>query len=103
MSGAYGLSFEEMDAAGKHVLDVNSQVQGQLSQLKSNLVPLQSAWKGSASTAFQNLMIRWDDAATRLNTALDSIGTSIQGSSATYATQEEEHSQTMSQITNSLG
>lgn len=103
MSGSYGLSFEEMDAAGRHVLDVNQTIQGTLSQLKSQLAPLQGAWKGQASTAFTNLMIRWDDAAQRLNLALQGIGESIQSSSTSYATQEEEHSQTMSTITQSLG
>jgi uncharacterized protein YukE len=53
--------------------------------------------------AFQNLMVRWDDAAQRLNHALQGIGESIQASSATYAAQEEQHSQTMSSITQSLG
>jgi WXG100 family type VII secretion target len=100
---AYGLSFEEMDAAGRHVLDVNQDIQGSLSQLKSSLAPLAGAWRGSAATAFQNLMVRWDDAAMRLNNALQSIGESIQASGATYAAQEEEHSQTMSAITQSLG
>jgi len=104
MSGsAYGLSFEEMDAAGRHVLDVNQDIQGTLSQLKGQLAPLAGAWKGSASMAFQNLMLRWDDAAQRLNHALQGIGESIQASSTTYAAQEEEHSQSMSTITQSLG
>jgi WXG100 family type VII secretion target len=104
MSGsAYGLSFEEMDAAGRHVLDVNQDIQGTLSQLKGQLAPLAGAWRGSASVAFQNLMVRWDDAAQRLNHALQGIGESIQASSATYAAQEEQHSQTMSSITQSLG
>lgn len=100
---AYGLSFEEMDAAGRHVLDTNQDIQSTLSQLKSQLAPLQGAWRGQASTAFANLMVRWDDAAMRLNNALQGIGESIQASSTTYAQQEEEHSQTMSTITQSLG
>jgi WXG100 family type VII secretion target len=104
MSGsAYGLSFEEMDAAGRRVLDVNQDIQGTLSQLKGQLAPLAGAWKGSASTAFQSLMVRWDDAAQRLNHALQGIGESIQVSSASYAAQEEEHSQTMSTISQALG
>jgi WXG100 family type VII secretion target len=103
MADAYGLSFEEMDAAGRHVLDVNQDIQSNLSQLRNNLAPLAGAWRGQASTAFQNLMVRWDDAALRLNDALESIGTSIQASSTSYAAQEEEHSQTMSTITQSLG
>lgn len=104
MSGsAYGLSFEEMDAAGRHVLDTNQHIQSMLSQLKGNLAPLAGAWQGSAAVAFQNLMVRWDDAALRLNMALEGIGTSIQASSGTYAAQEEQHSQAMSTITQSLG
>ena len=104
MAGSqYELSFEEMDAAGRHVLDTNQNIQSTLSQLKGNLAPLQGAWTGAASTAFTNLMVRWDDAAQRLNAALESIGTSIQASSTSYQAQEEEHSQTMSTITQSLG
>lgn len=101
--GSYGTSIEEMQAAGNHVFEVNSSVQGQLSALKNQLAPLAGAWKGQASIAFQTLMERWDQNARTLNEALRGIGEAIQASGATYAQQEEEQQQSMSNIRNTLG
>ncbi|MCA1674834.1 MAG: WXG100 family type VII secretion target [Actinobacteria bacterium] len=102
-AGAYGTSIEEMQAAANHVHEVNESVQGQLSSLRNQLAPLAGAWKGQASTAFQTLMTRWDTNARSLNEALRGIGESIQSSGTTYAQQEEQQQQTMSNITNALG
>ncbi len=103
MAGGYGTTTEEMTRAGQHVLGVNDQVQASLSSLRNQLAPLAGAWRGEASTAFQGLMARWDNDAKALNAALRGIGEAIQGSSQTYAQQEQEQAHSLSAITGALG
>lgn len=98
MGGSFGTSFDEMQKAGQHVLDVNQDVQQRLASLRGQLEPLAGAWRGEASLAFARLMQRWDQDANKLNQALMGIGESIGASSTTYAQQEERERASMSAI-----
>lgn len=98
MGGSFGTSFDAMQKAGQHVMDVNQDVQQRLASLRGQLEPLAGAWKGDASLAFTRLMQRWDQDATKLNQALMSIGESINSSSTTYIQQEEQEKAAMSSI-----
>ena len=99
----FGTETDTMQQASRHVLDVNEQVGTQLRTLGSQLAPLEGAWVGQASTAFHQLMVRFNENAQKLRTALEGIGDQISGASTTYATEDESQQQTMSQITNALG
>lgn len=99
----FGTTTEEMERAGRHVLEVNGAVQGELAALRSKLGPLAGAWTGNASAEFVKLMARWDADAKALNDALRSIGESIQGSRVTYQQQEDAQAASMSSITAALG
>jgi WXG100 family type VII secretion target len=102
MSG-FGTTFQEMEAGANHIDDVNAQIQGYLSSLRGQLAPLPSAWRGAASTAFVNLMARYDENARKIQEALTAIATQVRGANATYVAEEDTHSSTMSQITGALG
>lgn len=91
MSGRFGTTTETMDAAARHVADVNSEVQSELSSLKNRLGAVQGAWVGQAKTAFDNLMVRWDDDARKLNEALNTIGENIRTNSVNYSASQEDH------------
>lgn len=102
MANGFGTTFEEMQAGATHIDDVNQQINGLLSQLRGQLAPLPSLWRGQASTAFVNLMARYDSSAARISEALTAIAEQVRGSSATYAAEEETHSASLSQISNAL-
>jgi WXG100 family type VII secretion target len=102
MAAGYGTTFEEMQAGAQRIDTVNDQIQGLLSQLRGNLAPLSGIWRGQASTAFVNLMARYDSSSARIAEALRAIAEQVRGSSATYAAEEETHSQSMSQISSAL-
>lgn len=102
MAGQYRTTFEEMQAGALHIDNVNDSIQGLLSQLRGNLAPLAGVWRGSASTAFTNLMVRYDSSSQRISEALRAIAEQVRGSSQTYATEEETHSQSLSQISSAL-
>ena len=52
---------------------VNEDVQATIKQVADTVMGLQGAWTGAAATAFQNMMIRFNDDATKLNQALLAI------------------------------
>ena len=89
-AAGFGTTVEEMTRSGQHVLDVDADVQADLSALRGQLVPLQGAWAGDAATAFAELMARWD-------------GEAITGSGRTYRQQEETRSSGLSAIRAALG
>jgi early secretory antigenic target protein ESAT-6 len=102
-AAGFGATVEEMARSGRHVLDVDADVQADLAALRGQLVPLQSAWVGDAATAFAELMARWDADATSLSAALQAIGEAITGSGRTYEQQEEARSSGLSAIRAALG
>jgi WXG100 family type VII secretion target len=99
----FGTQTDTMLQASRHVSDVNESIGAQLRALGNQLAPLQGAWKGNASVAFQNLMVRYNENAEKLRTALQGISEQIAGASTTYATEDEAQQQAMSQITSALG
>lgn len=103
MGGQFNTETETMAAASRQVTDVNEQVGAQLRTLGSQLAPLSGAWQGMAATSFQSLMVRFNENAEKLRTALQGIAEQIQGASTTYATEDEAQQQQMSNITNALG
>jgi early secretory antigenic target protein ESAT-6 len=102
-AAGFGTTVEEMARAGRHVLDVDAEVQADLASLRGQLVPLQGAWVGEAATTFSGLMARWDADARALSEALRAIGEAIQGSGSTYQRQEEAQYSGLSAIRAALG
>jgi WXG100 family type VII secretion target len=98
----FGTTFEEMQAGAQHIDTVNDQINGQLSALRGNLAPLHGVWRGQASTAFTNLMARYDSSSARISEALRAIAEQIRGANATYIAEEDAHSQSLSQISSAL-
>jgi len=103
MGGSFNTETDTMQRAAGHVHQVNDQVGAQLRTLANQLAPLEAAWQGQAAVAFRQLMVRFNENAERLRTALTGIGEQISGASTTYATEDETQQQAMSAITNALG
>jgi WXG100 family type VII secretion target len=103
MSGNFEADLNTMAGAGRHVREVNEQIQATLNSLLDRLEPLTTGWKGSAATSFQELKERWHRDATQLNGALAAIGERLERAHATYAAKESEVGRTISTITGRLG
>ncbi|MGX7824333.1 WXG100 family type VII secretion target [Actinokineospora sp. 24-640] len=99
----YGVSVEEMAKAAVDVDNVNQESQDALKSLYGALNPLRDNWKGQASVAFSTLLQRYQDDSRRLHDALQAISEQLKESNAAYVRQEEESSQSLSNITNVLG
>ncbi|MFC5286104.1 WXG100 family type VII secretion target [Actinokineospora guangxiensis] len=92
-----------MAKAAVDVDNVNQQSQDALKSLYNNLTPLQDNWSGQASQAFNTLLQRYQADATKLHDALQGISEQLKQSNEAYIRQEEESSQSLSNITNVLG
>jgi WXG100 family type VII secretion target len=102
MSG-YGITPEEMAKAATDVDNINEESRNLINSLRGNLDPLRDNWKGNASRAFATLMERYDADAAKLSEALAGIAEQLKSSGAAYVQQEEESSQSLSNISNVLG
>ena len=102
MAGQFGTQTGVMTTAGQHVFEVRDQINAQLGRLRAQLGPLEGTWRGDASTAFHQLMARWNDDARRINAALASIGESVQASGTTYRAAEDEIASSTSRIGQAL-
>jgi WXG100 family type VII secretion target len=99
---ALTVTAEELDALAKHIADVNEATQGTLRQVGSTVDTLAGSWKGTAATAFSNLMARFHDDARKVQEALMAIAEQIATSSEVYARNEQEQEQSMTGIAGRL-
>jgi WXG100 family type VII secretion target len=98
MAGQFGTEVETMRAVSVRIQDIKQGMQGHMSSLQSQLAPLAGTWRGQGSTAFQALMARWNEDATRINTALDEIAAKVGRSGQEYAASDEEGRQAFARL-----
>lgn len=99
----YKTGAPELRQAAKHMEDTNQALQGNISRLGGILASTQGAWKGEAATSFHTLMERFQNDAKQLNDSLNSIAEQVTGSAQAYEQQEQEASQSLSKLTQTLG
>ncbi len=90
-------SSQMMTTAGD-VDGVNAEVQGELSRIRGVVDGLAGDWKGQAKRAFDELMLRWDDAAVRLSGALTDIAENIRANSTSFDEGEQEGTQSFNRV-----
>lgn len=89
MPDGYTGTVQDFTDAQQKVTGVNEDVQATIKQVADTVMGLQGAWAGSAATAFQNLMVRFNDDATKLNQALLAIAEQLGAAGGTYQAQED--------------
>lgn len=99
----YSAGSPELKQAASQMEQANADLMGQLSQLASSVEGIAGQWAGSAHQAFQTLMGRFAEDAKKLNDSLVQIAEQVSMSADEYVKQEEAASQSLSQITNTLG
>src|SRR5262245_210376 len=89
MPDGYTGTVQDFTDAQQKVTGVNEDVQATIKQVADTVMGLQGAWAGAAATAFQNLMGRFNDDATKLNQALLAIAEQLGAAGGTYQAQED--------------
>lgn len=82
---------DTMATAANHVADIAQHVQQEMNGLQMRLGSLDAAWQGSAKMAFDQLMVRWQDAGRHLNESLNSIAETICANSVAYQASQDDH------------
>ncbi|HEX4787032.1 MAG TPA: WXG100 family type VII secretion target [Actinospica sp.] len=103
MAGSsFGTTFDEMNKAAQAVTQTVQDVQAEQRQLMSALEPIAQQWKGQASSAFQQLIQRFNDDASKLTQALDAIGQAISANNKNYSATEEQNNSSISKLLSGL-
>lgn len=92
-----------MQQAASHTEDVNNQIQSQLRTLMGRLDALAPAWTGASAASFQQLRMRWNENAEKLNAALVDIAQAIRQSGQQYGASDEAAQSGFNNITGALG
>jgi WXG100 family type VII secretion target len=103
MAGSFNTDPAVMAKAAQQVNQVSEEISGELRSLLSNLEPLASGWKGSAASAFQQLITRWNEDAGKLTQALQGISEMLQSTNKNYTQIEEQNSSSIANIMQGLG
>ena len=103
MAGAYTTDAATMQKAAQQVQQVSEEISSELNSLMSNLEPVAASWKGSAASAFQQLMERWRQDASKLQQALADIAQMLGETNKSYSQAEENNSSQISAILKGLG
>ena len=102
MAGSYTTDAAVMQKAAQQVQQVSEEINGELRSLLANLEPVASAWKGGAASAFQQLMQRWNEDASKLTQALQGIAELLDSTTKQYSQAEETNSSSISKILGGL-
>jgi len=91
-----------MQKAAQQVQQVSEEIGSELNSLASALEPVAASWKGSAASAFQQLMERWRQDATKLQQALADIAQMLEQTNKSYSQAEENNSSQIGAILKGL-
>lgn len=80
-----------MRQAASNVDNVNAETQGELKRLQGVVDGVAGSWAGSAQVSFDNLMVRYNTAATNLQQALTSISENIRSNATNYEHVESDN------------
>lgn len=103
MANEYGTEFAVMAKAAQSVKQAVDEINSEMRALESNLAPVANAWKGTAASAFQQLMERMMTDSTKLTQALDAIGEAMSANTSGYTQVEEENTSSISKLLSGLG
>ncbi|MEV4317572.1 WXG100 family type VII secretion target [Actinocrispum sp. NPDC049592] len=90
MPVGYEVKAEDLHKASVDTDTIKGHTQGHINHLRGQLQTVESAWRGDAATAFQQLFERFNTAANKLLNDLGVISESLGTAAKNYGHQEEE-------------
>jgi WXG100 family type VII secretion target len=99
----FNTTTEELDTLAKRIIEADETAQAKIRQVRDAAETVASSWKGSAFTAFQNLISRFDADAAKVQEALRAIAEQISDTSKVYAQNEAAQEAEISNVTARLG
>lgn len=103
VSGGMSKQDQALTRAAGLVGDARGELDQQLSGLRGKLAGIGSSWVGAGSSAFQQVMTRWDEDTRRIVSALDEFEANLRSSEATYTSSDEGQAQAYQRMLGALG
>ena len=103
MAGEVSAADGALKAGAAQVAQSRGELTQQLSALEGKLNGIGAQWQGQGSTAFQSLMVRWNEDARKIINALNEFEQNLNTSQTTYTSSDEQQSSTMSRLSGRLG
>lgn len=92
----------EMMQGVRSLQEMNESLQASLRQLQGEVESIGGSWSGAAATAFQNLMMRFNEDASKLNQNLQQMSEAMTGNNQAYQASEEANQSEMSKLLGGL-
>lgn len=102
MAGGFKGTPADFADAHQKVNNTKSEMDAQLSKLRSEIEATRGAWEGQAATVFNQVMEAFDEKSRKLNDALQHISDMLQSSGVKYETQEQDVHQQLSSLQQAL-
>jgi WXG100 family type VII secretion target len=103
MAGEVSAADGALLRGSKIVSDARQQLTQELSSLEGKLAGIGAAWKGSGSTAFQSVMTRWQQDASKIINALSRFEENLTSSQSTYVSTDDAQQSSFSKLQSRLG
>lgn len=103
MAGEVSAADGALKAGASAVAQSRGELQRELDVLRGKLESLRGAWAGQGAGAFQTLMLRWNEDATKIINALNEFESNLISSQSTYTAADDAQSSAMSRLTSRLG
>ena len=103
MAGEVTKQDQALTRGAKMVSSARGDLEQQLSSLRGKLSSIGAQWRGSGSTAFQRVMVQWDEDARKITSALNEFEANLRSSEQTYNANDETQSSTFSKLSGRLG
>lgn len=85
------VNFAALDQASRDIAHAIAELEGQLSRLEHDAVPLVATWSGEAKAAYDERQKRWRQAAGDLTAMLQDIKIAVDDSAADYLATERRN------------
>lgn len=103
MAGGFKGEVEQFTEAEKRVTEVRVSMDKNLSTLRDNIEATRAGWEGEAAKAFNNVMMRFDEAGRRLNGALQGIAELLEQAGSKYQASEAQQQELINSINKGFG
>ena len=92
----YTTSQETMAQGAVRVDEATNQIQGHISNLRSEVETMMGGWRGEAASSFVQVHDAFEQQAAKINNALRQMHEALLSTHKTYGTQETNQTQTLS-------
>lgn len=103
MAGEVTKQEQSLTRGAQMVASAKGDLDQQLSALRGKLSGIGAQWRGAGSSAFQQTMVRWDEDARKITSALNEFEQNLRSSEQTYTASDETQSATFAKLSGRLG